>query len=229
MLPSSRASLPGGDGCLCTFQHPPGAEARSFIASQDFRIFTTDVQAVDPRDPFRPFLRFLRSRGRVLQLLFRPLLRCRIWVSPHGGDSVRRVFAGQGSDCARCQVWDTSSASPHGRTALCCHHGRLDLRERPGPFPFLGRWSRYTRTPCGWAACRRRSRASRRSRPPVPAALLLRSPGVRTFLKERQARCSCIRDLISWRILQKRPLRPLLPGDLAAIDPDIQPGRDGRH
>lgn len=63
----------------------------------------------------------------------------------------------------------------------------------------------------------------------VSAALLLRFPG-KNIIKERQARYSCIRDLISWRILQKRPqLRPLLPGDLAAMDPHIQPGRDGGH
>src|SRR5258708_34964822 len=32
-MPSLGASLPGGAGCLTNFQHPPGAEARSFMTS----------------------------------------------------------------------------------------------------------------------------------------------------------------------------------------------------
>ena len=60
--------------------------------------------------------------------------------------------------------------------------------------------------------------------PPGPAAHCPIGP------REKQARYCCIRDLISWRILQKRPqLRRLVPGDLAAMDPHIQPGRDGGH
>src|SRR5437016_5514334 len=35
MLPSSWASLAWWRRMLCTFQHPPGAEARSFIASAE--------------------------------------------------------------------------------------------------------------------------------------------------------------------------------------------------
>ena len=62
----------------------------------------------------------------------------------------------------------------------------------------------------------------------VSAALLLRSG--KDIIKESKASYSCIRDLISWRILQERPqLLLLLPGDLAAVDPHIQPGHDGGH
>lgn len=47
------------------------------------------------------------------------------------------TLAWSSSVVASVYVWDTSSPSPRGRTALCCHHDRLDLGERPGPFPFL--------------------------------------------------------------------------------------------
>ena len=124
---------------------------------------------------------------------------------------------------------DTSSPSSHGRTALCCYHDRLDLRERPGPFSVPG-----PLVPVHPNALRLGGvPATFTSIPSIPATgagrFTLEVYRCKDILKERQAGCSCMRDLISWRILQKRPLRPLLPGDLAAMDPDIQPGRDGRH
>jgi hypothetical protein len=48
---------------------PPGLFSSSCCFL--FLVVISDVQAVDPRDPFHPFL---RSRWRVLQLLFGPLL-----------------------------------------------------------------------------------------------------------------------------------------------------------
>lgn len=56
-------------------ERDPGASSRRGHVPVLYRflflIVITDVQAVDPRDPFRPFL---RSRRRVLELLFGPLL-----------------------------------------------------------------------------------------------------------------------------------------------------------